>query len=89
MRWKGLSLPYTAFDKEQRVSQAAIVENKRLSEVLAFIKVQQDMRAPPRVKTNSEKSGYLKRTGHRRRRPCGAELRARERGLIPAVEALR
>src|SRR3954462_12738902 len=38
VRWKGLSLPYRAFDKDQRVDQAAIVENKRLGEVLAFIK---------------------------------------------------
>ena len=31
VRWKGISLSYTAFDKDQRVSHAAIVENKRLS----------------------------------------------------------
>jgi hypothetical protein len=30
VRWKGRSLPYSAFDKLQRVSHAAIVENKRL-----------------------------------------------------------
>ena len=59
MRWQGLSLPYRAFDKDQRVSHAATVENKRLGEVLAFIKSQQDLR-PPRVKTNSEKIGYHK-----------------------------
>ncbi len=29
VRWKGRSLPYSAFDKLQRVSHAAIVENKR------------------------------------------------------------
>lgn len=61
VRWQGLSLPYTAFDKDQRVSHAAIVENKRLGEVLAFIKSQQDLRPPPRPKTNSEKNGYRKR----------------------------
>lgn len=38
VRWKGRSLPYVAFDKLQRVSHAAIVENKRLGEVLAWIK---------------------------------------------------
>src|ERR1700729_2677991 len=38
VRWKGRSLPYSAFDKLQRVSHAAIVENKRLGEVLAWIK---------------------------------------------------
>jgi hypothetical protein len=67
VRWHGLSLPYRAFDKDQRVSHAAIVENKRLGEVLAFIKSQQDARLSPRVKTNSEKIGYQK-TG---RKPPG------------------
>ncbi|HVI19331.1 MAG TPA: ISNCY family transposase, partial [Gaiellales bacterium] len=63
VRWQGLPLPYKAFDKDQRVTHAAIVENKRLGEVLAFIKSQQDLR-PPRLKTNSEKIGYRK-TGRR------------------------
>src|SRR5918997_4362811 len=67
VRWQGLSLPYRAFDKNQRVSHAAIVENKRLGEVLALIKSQQDERRPPRVMSNSEKSGYRK-TG---RKPPG------------------
>jgi Winged helix-turn helix len=67
LRWQGLSLPYRAFDKDQRVSHAAIVENKRLGEVLAFIKSQQDARPSVRVKTNSEKTGYQK-TG---RKPPG------------------
>ena len=58
VRWKGMSLPYRAFDKDQRVTHAAIVENKRLSEVLAYVKDRQDQERPPRVKTNSEKTGY-------------------------------
>src|SRR3954454_3494062 len=61
VRWKGLSLPFTVFDKDQRVTHAAIVENKRLGEVLAFIKSQQDQRPPPRPKTNSERIGYRKK----------------------------
>lgn len=69
VRWKGLSLPYVAFDKDQRVSHAAVVENKRLSEVLAYVKTQQEQRgAPPRIKTNSEVVGYRKtgrKPGHR------------------------
>jgi hypothetical protein len=65
VRWKGLSLPYRAFDEDQRVSHAAIVENKRLGEVLAFIKGRQDQQRPPRVMTNSEKGGY-RRTGRER-----------------------
>ena len=84
VRWQGLSLPYRAFDKDQRVSHAAIVENKRLGEVLAFIKSQQDARPSVRVKTNSERIGYQK-TG---RKPPGkrrlvdklmVQRRARER----------
>jgi hypothetical protein len=35
-------LPYSVFDHLQRVSHAAIIENKRLGEVLAWIKQQQD-----------------------------------------------
>ncbi len=42
VRWKGRPLPYSVFDKLQRVSHAAIVENKRLGEILAWIKEQQD-----------------------------------------------
>src|SRR3954462_2650660 len=61
VRWKGVSLPFTVFDKDQRVTHAAIVENKRLGEVLAFIKSQQDQRPPPRPKTNSERIGYPKK----------------------------
>jgi hypothetical protein len=37
IRHNGVDLPYRAFDKRQRVNQAAIVENKRLGPVLAYI----------------------------------------------------
>jgi hypothetical protein len=60
VRWQGLPLPFRVFDKDQRVTHAAIVENKRLGEALAFIKRQQDLRSPPRVQTNSERIGYQK-----------------------------
>ena len=57
--WKGLSLPYTVFDKHQRVTHAAIVENKRLSAVLTKVKEWQDTpNVPPRRKTGSEAAGY-------------------------------
>jgi transposase len=67
LRWKGLSLPYLVFDKEQRgSSQAAVVENKRLGAALAFIKARQDQeRPPPRVKTSSEAGGYRPRPPRR------------------------
>src|SRR5215212_1574304 len=89
VRWQGLSLPYRAFVKDQRVTHAAIVESKRLGEVLAFIKSRQDARPSPRVRTNSEKIGYRK-TG---RRPGGrprlvdramARRRAGEPAITPA-----
>lgn len=37
IKHKGLELPYRTFDKRQRVNQAAVVENKRLGPVLAYI----------------------------------------------------
>ena len=68
VRWKGLSLPYTVFDKEQRVSQAEVVENKRLGAALALVKTLQGMPRPsPRVKSASEAGGYVK-TGRKSRR---------------------
>src|SRR3712207_5513132 len=85
LRWRGLPLPYRAFDKDQRVSHAAIVENKRLGEVLAFIKGQQDERPPPRVMSNSEKSGYRKtgrRSGGRPRLVDRAVARRRAGGTV-------
>ncbi len=60
VRWKGYCLPYTVFDKDQRVTHAAITENKRLGDVLAYIKERQDQ-PQPKVKTNSAKNGYTPR----------------------------
>jgi biotin operon repressor len=57
--WNGEPLPYRVFDKDQRVTHAAITENKRLGAVLSYIKDQQDKAPPkPKVRTNSEKMGY-------------------------------
>lgn len=61
VRWKGHSLPYRVFDKDQRVTHAAITENKRLGDVLAYIKERQEQQTKPAVKTNSEKIGYKPR----------------------------
>ncbi len=61
VRWKGYSLPYTVFDKDQRVTHAAITENKRLGDVLAYIKERQEQQDKPVVKSNSEKIGYKPR----------------------------
>ncbi|MHC1551045.1 ISNCY family transposase [Phyllobacterium sp. K27] len=61
VRWKGHCLPYRVFDKNQRVTHTAITENKRLGDVLAYIKEHQDEQKKPTVKTNSDKNGYVKR----------------------------
>jgi len=62
LRWQGRVLPHKVFDKEQRVTHAAVTENKRLGEVLAFVKKEQEAN-PPRVKvkSSSDKGGYEKR----------------------------
>ena len=65
IRWKGLPLPYSVFDHLQRVSHAAIVENKRLGEVLAWIKQQQDQRPQHRSglagpRRSNQKAGLMK-----------------------------
>ena len=61
LRWKGVSLPYRVFSKDQRVSHTAIVENKRLGHALALVKAQQDLKRETKILTNSEKTGYKKR----------------------------
>ena len=48
VRWKGLPLTYTVFDKDQRVGHAAVIENKRLGEVLAHIQELQSARSSSR-----------------------------------------
>jgi len=68
IRWKGMSLPYYALDKDQRVTHAAITENKRLGAVLQFIKDEQDKGAPPQAKPAGKQRTLYKRTG---RKPPG------------------
>jgi hypothetical protein len=48
IRYKGVGLAYRTFDELRHVPQAAIVENKRLGAVLAFIREQQIERAEVR-----------------------------------------
>lgn len=80
IRWKGLSLPYRIFDPaQQRVTHTAITENKRLGDVLAFIKTQQDVDPPqvgpvgkqrtrytPTGKPGRGKKGWVERRAERR-----------------------
>jgi len=58
IRWKGIPLPYSAFDKDQRVTHAAITENKHLSAVLEFIKDEQDKAAPKKHRAGKQRSRY-------------------------------
>ena len=81
VRWKGRPLPYRVFSKDQRVSHAAIVENKRLGHALAKVKAQQDIKHEPKVMTNSAKGGYKKRP----RQLYGPDYNAKV-AAAPAVE---
>jgi hypothetical protein len=59
VRHKGFSLPYRVFDPDQqRVTHAAITENKRLSEVLAYAKDLQDARQAGPVKVGRQRTKY-------------------------------
>ena len=58
LRWKGTTLPYTAFDRDQRVTHAAITENKRLGAVLEFIKEEQAKAAPKRQRAGKQRTKY-------------------------------
>jgi len=62
IRYNGVKLAYHTFDKLRQVSQAAIVENKRLGAALAFIREEQLRREPER------------RSGPRRRDQQNARL---------------
>ena len=61
MRAKGVALPHMIFDLDQRVTHAAITENKRLGAVLTHIKAEQD-KQPPKVKVKpvSAKNAYVR-----------------------------
>ena len=58
VRWKGVSIPYSVFDKDQRVTHAAITENKRLSAVLEYIKAEQDKEAPKKRRAGKQTTRY-------------------------------
>ena len=87
IRWKGVCLPFRTFDKKQRVTHAAIVENKRLSEVLAWVKARQDDLQPGPVKTASEAGGYIPRPKGRRGRISFVDLHIAAKGALPHASA--
>ena len=91
VRAKGVALPCSIFDPhQQRVTHAAITENKRLGAVLAYIKEEQEKAAPsPRVKPVSAKNGY-KKTGRRPPgRPSKMEAYYERRRAERAAEAAK
>lgn len=66
IKWKGITLPYTVFDKDQqRVTHAAITENKSLSAVLAHVKEVQDTEGAPKKRPAGKQRTRYKRTGRK------------------------
>jgi hypothetical protein len=66
IRDKGVDLPYRTFDRLQQVDQAAIVENKRLGPVLAYIAERQkemDMTRSKKAPTRRGQTGHIFKTG--------------------------
>jgi hypothetical protein len=61
IRHQGRDLPYRTFDKLQKVNQAAVVENKRLGEVLAYIAEQQQLRDQGRSQKAPRRGGQADR----------------------------
>ena len=86
VRWKGRSLPYSAFDKLQRVSHAAIVENKRLGEILAWIKEQQDRQSPASIEFRMDHDDQARSRAFQRAAPCKS-LKPPNRSRKPPAEA--
>jgi hypothetical protein len=87
VRWKGVSIPYSVFDKDQRVTHAAITENKRLSAVLEHIKAEQDKAAPKKRRAGKQATRYQP-TG-KRNDGWNSKLarRAKERAKMAASHA--
>ena len=57
IKYEGVSLPYSAFDKVGNVKQADIVSNKRLGAVLAYAKEQQEQLGLERSKKAPKRRG--------------------------------
>lgn len=82
IRHKARDLPYRTFDKLQKVNQAAIVENKRLGEILAYIAARQDQGIEGRSKKARADKAKLNATRLRpaddRKEALARESRIRE-----------
>ena len=81
-------MPYHVFNPDQqRVTHAAITENKRLSEALAFAKEIQDAQVAKPVKVGKQRTRYTP-TGRKPPGPKGwAEKRADRRATEAAAHA--
>ena len=91
IRVKGVAIPFTAFDPDQqRVSHAAITENKHLTAVLAHIRAEQDARpaaSRARVRPSSSRNGY--ETTGRRNDGWNSKLAKRQKARQAAEAAAR
>jgi hypothetical protein len=59
IRYRGLDLPYTTFDKLRQVSQATIIENKHLGAVLSQIRERQLERSEARSQSAPRRQGQV------------------------------
>ncbi len=80
VRWNGVSLSYRAFDPDQqRVTHAAITENKRLSAVLSAIQEMQEASAPKVTTVGKQRTRYQPQSGPRKPRKSWMDGRAARR----------
>ena len=79
-----MSLPYSAFDKDQRVTHAAITENKHLSAVLEFIKDAQEKTPPKPRGAGKQRSRYT--PNGRRNDGWNSKLAKREKATRAASQ---
>lgn len=91
LRWKGISLTYRIFDKDQqRVTHAAITENKRLGEVLAYAMELQQAKPPSLPSAGKQRTRYeptgKKPPGRKSWLDKRAEQRAAEAAARQAAE---
>jgi len=73
-----VSIPYSVFDKDQRVTHAAITENKHLSAVLEYIKAEQDKAPPKKRRATRWKAKHALPANRKAQR--WLELKARTKG---------
>ncbi len=89
VRWKGFSLPYRVFDADQqRVTHAAITENKHLSAALTYAKEIQDARlAAEAVKIGKQRTKYTPTGRKSAGKPSILDKRAARRAAEAASHA--